>query len=126
MNCGYKKVTLCKNGIKKNARVNQLVGVAFIGPRPNGQVLMHLNGSRVENNINNLVYGSQICNEAFKIDDNTILKGERNHNSKLTWLKVDRIREFLKVNISISSLSKQFSVSRKTIGNIKNNRAWIL
>jgi hypothetical protein len=39
----YLKVSLSKRGIIKNERVHKLVATSFIGPRPNGMVIDHIN-----------------------------------------------------------------------------------
>lgn len=51
----YYKVTLFDmNGVSASCRVHQLIYVTFKGPVPEGQVIDHINGNKVDNNIDNL------------------------------------------------------------------------
>ena len=50
---GYKKVVLCKDGVKRKHLVHRLVGFAFLG-ESNGLVINHKNGLTADNCIDNL------------------------------------------------------------------------
>ena len=52
-------------------------------------------------------------------------KGEANKQSKLTWNKVDEIRELFSKGRSYQELGTQFNVHEKTIGKICRNKSWI-
>ena len=54
----YRAVGLCKNGKQITWRVHVLVIAAFVGPRPAGYDVRHLNGDHRDNRIENLVYGT--------------------------------------------------------------------
>jgi NUMOD4 motif/HNH endonuclease/AP2 domain len=53
---GYEYLALCLNGICKKIKVHQLVAIAFLGHKPNGQVLVvnHKNFNRLDNRLENL------------------------------------------------------------------------
>lgn len=55
---GYPSVNLRKDGAGKTMRVHALVMLAFVGPRPEGQVTRHLNGNPLDNRLENLTYGT--------------------------------------------------------------------
>lgn len=55
---GYKKVPLCKNAKQRHYRVHTLVLAAFVGPRPKGSQVRHLDGKRDNNLLSNLTYGT--------------------------------------------------------------------
>jgi hypothetical protein len=61
-NHGYPFVTICVDGHKLNRRVHQLVTEAFIGPRPEGLVIRHLDGNKLNNASSNLTYGTAVEN----------------------------------------------------------------
>jgi hypothetical protein len=61
---GYYRVTLCKSGKKTRKHVHQLVAEAFIGPKPEGLQVRHLDHSRTNNRLNNLKYGTAKENSA--------------------------------------------------------------
>ena len=54
---GYKTVTLCKEGIRKEFLVHRLVWSAFKGEIPEGYVVNHLNEIKTDNRLENL----EIC-----------------------------------------------------------------
>ena len=49
-------VTLSKNGKRAPIRVHRLVAAAFLGPRPEGLQINHLDGDRINNAAANLEY----------------------------------------------------------------------
>lgn len=61
----YKRVRLCegKNG-GRNAYVHHLVAEAFLGPRPEGLLVCHLNDQGFDNRVENLTYADRETNEA--------------------------------------------------------------
>ncbi len=56
---GYKQVSLCADGTSTHARVHRLVMAAFVGPCPEGQEVRHRDGTRVNNALSNLHYGTR-------------------------------------------------------------------
>ena len=64
---GYLEVALCwlrtrPEGTQQNLPVHRLVARAFIGPRPEGAVIRHLDGDKHNNSAANLCYGTQAEN----------------------------------------------------------------
>ena len=55
---GYPVISGGKRGAKK-LRVHNLVAEAFLGPRPKGQVVRHLNDDKDDNSETNLAYGTR-------------------------------------------------------------------
>lgn len=57
---GYRLVTLFRGdrATRRNYRVHSLVMAAFVGPRPEGQQVRHLNGDPADNRLSNLAYGT--------------------------------------------------------------------
>lgn len=49
---------LCGDGDRRSRRVHSLVAEAFIGPRPEGSVIRHLNGDPQDNRPENLRWGT--------------------------------------------------------------------
>jgi hypothetical protein len=57
---GYYFVTLYKNGCPFLRRIHHLVLEAFVGPRPfPSAVARHLNGTKIDNQLANLAWGTQ-------------------------------------------------------------------
>jgi hypothetical protein len=53
---GYRMVSA---GTGRPRYLHELVGVAFLGPRPKGHVMRHLNGDKLDNRVVNLTWGTQ-------------------------------------------------------------------
>lgn len=56
---GYCFVTLSRNGHERSQAVHVLVLAAFIGPRPDGMDIRHLDGNGENNRLDNLAYGTR-------------------------------------------------------------------
>jgi hypothetical protein len=56
---GYPRITLNKEGKKTRGRVHQLVCLAFYGPCPVGLQIRHLDHTKTNNVLTNLLYGTE-------------------------------------------------------------------
>jgi hypothetical protein len=56
---GYRVVNVCTYGKDKVAYVHALVAEAFIGPRPEGMQINHINGIKIDCSPENLEYVTQ-------------------------------------------------------------------
>ncbi len=82
---GYLRVQLSRPGNLVDRSVHDLVAGAFLGPRPEGLIVLHGKGGRHDNSVANLSYGTHAKNNGEdRIRDGTDLRGERNHRSTLT------------------------------------------
>lgn len=75
---GHIAVMLSKDGKVKRRMIHQLVAEAFIGPRPEGQEVLHFNDIGWDNNLSNLRYGTRAENQA------DALRNGRNRNANQT------------------------------------------
>ena len=64
---GYLRASLWKDGEETRRRVHQLVMLAFVGPVPEGMEVRHLDGSRDNNRLENLAYGTPKENSADRV-----------------------------------------------------------
>jgi hypothetical protein len=55
---GYKYIQIKRNGKRINKYIHHLVCKAFIGDRPNGEVIDHIDRNKLNNNKDNLRYCS--------------------------------------------------------------------
>lgn len=97
--------------------VHSLVAEVFIGPRPDGLEIRHLDGDNMNNRVENLAYGTHRENERDKIRHGTSQHGENNHQCKLTRKQVAAIRrskELLRV------LAARYGVWESQISRIRN------
>lgn len=56
---GYAWITMYGEGVPKKVRIHDLVAHEFIGPRPDGKDILHLDDNPVNNVVYNLRYGTQ-------------------------------------------------------------------
>ncbi|MEU8829426.1 NUMOD4 motif-containing HNH endonuclease [Streptomyces sp900116325] len=75
---GYPMVSLCANGKQESRFVHHLVAEAFLGPRPEGLQVRHLDGNPLNCTISNLAYGTRSENERDKLRHGT------DHNARKT------------------------------------------
>lgn len=55
---GYPCLTLVQDGVQKTHEVHRLVAAAFLGPRPAGHEVRHLDGQPLNCHVGNLAYGT--------------------------------------------------------------------
>jgi hypothetical protein len=73
---GYLQVSLGSNACR---RIHILVAEAFIGPRPNGMVVCHNDGERMNNSVANLRYDTPSANIVDQVKHGTHALGSRTH-----------------------------------------------
>ena len=81
---GYRNVLLYTNGHRVGRRVHQIVALTFLGPRPDGLEIRHLDGDQLNNAVDNLAYGTHEENMADR----------RRHRGLLLIVGVDPLREY--------------------------------
>jgi hypothetical protein len=60
---GYYMLSLWRDGKPQTSMVHRLVARAFVGPRPEGLEIRHLNDDKLDNRLVNLVYGTRSENK---------------------------------------------------------------
>jgi hypothetical protein len=63
-NYGYRVAALSRDGQQRSHTLHSLIALAFIGPRPDGQHIRHLDGDKLNNRVSNLAYGTALENAA--------------------------------------------------------------
>lgn len=120
---GYVQVSLSVDGRTRTAHVHALVAAAFLGPRPSGLVVRHLDGNSQNNAASNLAYGTQQENTNDKELHGTILRGEQHGCAKLTADQVKQIRELSRHHSRVA-LAGMFRMSDQQISNIVLGHQW--
>jgi hypothetical protein len=94
--------------------VRLLIALAFLGPRPFGMEVRHLNGIATDNRLENLEYATRSRN----IQDKKWHAGQKNYR-----LSVQSVRDIKRrlANTRITEVAREYGVSVSTIWNIKRN-----
>jgi hypothetical protein len=96
MNTGYPRVSITDDdGNYCGVHVHAIVAAAFIGPRPDGLLVRHLNGNPTDNRPDNLAYGTHADNVQDAIAHGTQVRGARQHLARLTDGRIDGKRKHL-------------------------------
>lgn len=119
---GYFRFGATVNGKRKSLYVHQEVAFAFIGPRPEGMVVRHLDGDMINNRADNLAYGTHKENTKDALDHGTFAIGERSGVAKLTNIQAAEIREKFEQGAAIPDLAKFYGVHVATIRGVVTNK----
>jgi hypothetical protein len=76
---GYPRVTLWKSGIGRPRTIHSLLMLAFVGPRPDGMVVRHLDDDPSNNALSNLAYGTHSENTQDMIRNGKCVKLNQTH-----------------------------------------------
>lgn len=109
---GYLHVTLRPDGEKRGYAVHVLVSLAFLGERPDGATIAHMDGNTENNRPANLAYVSQRDNIAQKWSHGTMVCGERSHLARIDDATAARIWHRIKIGASNAEVAQEFGVSR--------------
>lgn len=122
---GYKQVTLLQDGREYTKKIHRLVLEAFVGPRPPEMQCRHLDGSRDNNDISNLRWGTQSENAQDRISHGRGQQGEHNANAKLTAAQVLTIRRIsARGRTTYRKLAQQFGIGKSMVGFIVQRKHW--
>lgn len=136
---GYLFVLLYRGGKKFNVKVATAVAQAFIGPRPAGLTVNHVDEIKGNNTPENLEYCTLYENNkhatrmglrptgdknGMRIHPERIPRGSRNGRSKFNEEEIPNIRRLRAEGHSIASLSRDFGVAHSTISRILRGLTW--
>lgn len=122
--CNYLQVRLKRSDNSYvSLYVHRLMLLTYVGPCPEGMEVRHLDGSRNNNNLTNLLYGSHSENmyDAVRHGTCDMPKGEKHPTSKL---KNSDVLEIRKSRLSGKYLSVKYDVCPATISMIRNLKIW--
>ena len=119
---GYLHVWLCTAGQKASVfKVATLVARAFLGARPEGLDVCHINGVNTDNRVENLRYGTRVQNMQDAARHGTMARGEKQGLSKLTERDVLSIRSDSRLLVEIA---KDYGISFQHVSAIKRKASW--
>lgn len=121
---GYKFVNLSRDRKVICRRIGYLVLLAFVGPRPAGCEVSHLNGIRTDDRLENLTWETKKQNNARKRQHGTNGAGSHNAMAVLTEAQVEEIRKEYRYRVNSTALGKKYGVDPKHIWRIANRHRW--
>ena len=121
MSHGYMRVRV---GPGKRETVHKLVALAFLGPKPDGHEVRHLNGDRSDNRAANLAYGTRAENIADTMTHGRVKKGEEHHATRLTEEQVREIKMRALAGENQYELATLFGVGQDQVSRIKTGKRW--
>lgn len=115
---GYRSIGLCG----KTRTVHSIVLEAFVGPRPKGAVINHLNGIKKDNRVENLIYCSQKENDGHARKTGLT---PRATCRKLTHRQIKRIKALLSgAPILDREVGAIFGIHGSQVANIRRGKDW--
>ena len=123
---GYLQVRLYKDGKGYDKRVHRLVAETYIKNKENKEQVNHIDGNKLNNNVNNLEWVTNSENQKHAFQTGIHKKDPEKCNlSKLTKIQVDEIRKKYKPRkVTHQMLANEYGVNRRTIENIINKKSW--
>lgn len=115
---GYPRVSLFENKKGKNFCIHILVAEAFIGPKPIGMEVNHINGNKKDNRPQNLEYCTRSFNNqhCYSLGLRKGIRGEKNPHCKISDTDVQKIRDLYQTgNYTQKQLAKQFGSTQAHI-----------
>jgi hypothetical protein len=118
---GYRRLSLVKDGIHIVPTVHSLVMLTFIGDRPEGYHINHIDGNKANNKLSNLEYvtPSENIKHSFRVCG----KKPNITTAKLVEHEVVEIKRMFDTH-KISEIASKFKVHPRTIRDIKRNISW--
>lgn len=103
--------------------LHSLVAEAFLGPRPAGMHVRHLDGKKSNYAIENLAYGTPAENRADSDRHGVSPRGSKYRSAKLNEEKARTIRS-LKGKVSQAALARRYRVSPAAVQAVHDGRTW--
>lgn len=76
---GYLQLTLAQDGVRRPSKVHRLVAEAFLGPRPPGLQIRHIDGDSLNSRVDNLAYGTGSQNILDEVIHGTHNEARKTH-----------------------------------------------
>lgn len=119
---GYLGLTICgPSGARRKVRVHRIVAEIFV-PNPECKpCVRHMDGSKTNNNVSNLAWGTYAENEADKKMHGTY---DTRRNGKLTQQDRDAVPKLYKQGLTHQDIAEIFKVSRPAISRLLSGKTW--
>lgn len=122
---GYKIVGFGRRGANICRSVHSLVAEAFLGPKPHGHQVRHLDGVRANCSASNLAYGTPLENAADRERHGNTCRGDKNGNRIVSSDQVEELRALYAAGgVSQYDLADRYGISQAQVNNIVLRKQW--
>lgn len=122
---GYWIVNLQRDFVKKGHFVHCLVALTFIGPRPEGKWVNHIDTDRANPRADNLEYITPSENAQYTYDvGNRRADGENNGFAKLTKELVLKAIALVEEGKTQRAIGSELGIHQSTVSDIVTGRCW--
>jgi len=119
---GYLVVTMSSGGRAKTMKAHQIVAAAFIGPRPSGSQVRHLDGNPADNSVLNLRYGTPAENAADREAHGNTRRGDAHGSAKATDAQIlDALRRAK--SIGLAAAAREIGIGQAALSMVKTGRS---
>lgn len=124
---GYRYVNLWIYGFEYTRKIAELVLLTFkfLKIKYSNIQVSHLDGNKLNDNLNNLKWETASQNNFRKIEHGTNNDGIRNGMAILTEKDVIQIRKLLQQSYTQGYIAGIFSISQAEISRIKTGKTWV-
>lgn len=121
---GYYAVSPTIDGKNKTFYVHDLVAAAFIGQKPPGLHVNHIDGDKKNNKPGNLEYVTRKANMEHAGRTGLMVRGEAHPGSKMDESSVRQLRADRSAGLSFSVIARKHGISIATAFNIAGGTLW--
>lgn len=124
---GYEIVFLWKDNKSKSYTVHRLVAQAFISNPENKPCVNHIDGNKLNNEVNNLEWCTYSENTIHALENGLKVPelGEDVHNSILTNTQVHEICQMMQKGYRDIEISESLKIDRHYVSNIRHGKSWV-
>lgn len=121
----YKLLRFTRAGVGICRTVHSLVAEAFLGPRPEGLEVRHIDGVRSNCSAANLAYGTKRENAADRDKHGNTCRGDKNGNRIVSSEQVAELRmRYAAGGVTQYELADQYGISQAQVNNIVLRKQW--
>ena len=119
---GYYNVCLRRDGTSKNFDIHFLVLRAFVGPRPEGMLVCHLDHNPGNNCLSNLEFNTPSANNEQTVQARGGAYGLNGNHARV--LTVEQVKIIRSSPLSCPKLATQFGVHPETVRLARNRKTY--
>lgn len=121
---GYMYVSISTPSGQRSVPIHALLMDAFVGPRPAGMEIRHLDGNPKNNSLSNLCYGTRAENANDRVKHKAQPRGQKHGRAKLSLDDVEKIKQLYQEEKTIAYIARLCGVGESTVRDIVKGRNW--